>query len=129
MRLMNPVLISLALTVCLGAPVLGATIKGNVRGPDGTPFMGAFVVAENAKNKMTVNVLSDAQGRYHIYDLPAATYTVQITAIGYTSAPRAGVQLTAAQNVSIDFALQKATVRWSDLNTYQGMQLLPKTKR
>src|SRR5262249_8668019 len=108
--------------------VLGATITGNVRGPDGTPFMGAFVVAENAKNKVTVNVLSDSQGRYHIYSLPADTYTVKITVIGYTSAPRTGVQLTAAQKVSIDFALQKAIVRWSDLNTYQGIQLLPKTK-
>src|SRR5215470_8841972 len=128
MRLLNRVVVCLALTVGLGAPVLAATITGNVKGPDGMPFMGAFVVAENAKNKMTVNVLSDSQGRYHINNLPAATYTVQISVIGYTSAPRTDVQLTAGQNVSIDFALQKSAVRWSDLNTYQGIQLLPKTK-
>src|SRR5947207_10404661 len=60
--------------------------------------------------------------------MPPATYTVQINIIGYTSEPRTGVQLTREQSVSFDFALQKAMVRWSDLNTYQGLQLLPKTK-
>jgi hypothetical protein len=37
------------------------------------------------QNKMTVSVLSDAQGRYHIGNLPAATYRVQINAIGFKS--------------------------------------------
>src|SRR5882757_10960445 len=116
------------LTVGLVPSALGATITGNVTGPDGKPFMGAFVVAENVQNKMTVNVLSDQQGRYHINNLPAATYTVKITAIGYQGDPRADVQLTADQKSSFDFTLQKKMVRWGDLSTYQGRQLLPKTK-
>ena len=118
---------SVALTACLASAAWGATITGSVTGPDGKPFMGAFVVAENAQNKMTVNVLSDQQGRYHIDRLPAATYTVKITAIGYQSDPRTGVQLTDDQKTSFDFALQKSMVRWGDLTTYQGRQLLPKT--
>ena len=128
MHLMDKVLVSLALTASLVAPASAATITGNVQGPDGKPFMGAFVVAENAQNKMSVSVLSDAQGRYHIGNLPAATYTVQINAIGYSSDPRPGVQLTDDQKASFDFALQKSKARWSDLSTYQGRQLLPKTK-
>jgi virginiamycin B lyase len=132
MPLADKVLVSLALTVAVASSgfssALGATITGNVTGPDGKPFMGAFVVAENAQSKMTVNVLSDQQGRYHINNLPAATYTVKITAIGYKSDPRSGVQLTADQKASFDFALQKGMVRWGDLTTYQGRQLLPKTK-
>src|SRR6185295_15056296 len=72
--------------------------------------------------------LSDAQGRYHINNLPAATYVIRTRAIGYKSDPRNGVQLTGDQKASFDFALQKGTVSWSDLNTYQGTQLLPKTK-
>ena len=71
--LADKVLASLALTACLASSAWGATITGNVTGPDGKPFMGAFVVAENVQNKMTVNVLSDQQGRYHIGNLPAAT--------------------------------------------------------
>jgi virginiamycin B lyase len=120
-------LVFLALTVGLSTTAFGATITGSVTGPDGKPFMGAFVVAENAQNKMTVNVLSDEQGHYHINNLPAAAYTLKITAIGYKSDPRAGVQLTADQKASFDFALQKTPVRWGDLSTYQGKQLLPKT--
>ena len=77
MRLANTVLASLTLTLSLASSALGATITGSVQGPDGKSFMGAFVVAENVQNKMTVNVLSNAQGRYHIGNLPAATYTVK----------------------------------------------------
>src|SRR5262249_6780609 len=83
MGLAGRILISLAL-ISLAPAALAATITGNVQGPDGKPFMGAFVVAENTQNRMTVSVLSNAQGRYHIGNLPAATYTVQISAIGYT---------------------------------------------
>jgi len=128
MRLADKLLICIALTGSFSAPIFAATITGNVKGPDGKPFMAAFVIAENPQNKMTVNVLSDAQGRYHINNLPAATYTVRIRAIGYKSDPRNGVQLSGDQKASFDFALQKGTVRWSDLNTFQGTQLLPKTK-
>ncbi len=128
MRFTDKVLVSLALTVGLASTAFAATIAGNVQGPDGKPFMGAFVVAENTQNKMTVSVLSDAQGRYHIGNLPAATYRVRITAIGYRTDPRTDVRLAGDQKASFDFALQKTKVRWSDLNTYQGRQLLPKTK-
>lgn len=127
MRIIDRLLISLTLAVSLAPSAFAATITGSVTGPDGKPFMGAFVVAENPQTKMTVNVLSNAQGRYHIGNLPAASYTVKITAIGYTSDPRTDVRLTADQKTSFDFALTKAKVRWSDLSTYQGRQLLPKT--
>ena len=125
MRFLGKLLCSAGLAAL---PAFSATITGTVKGPDGKPFMAAFVIAENAQNKMTVNVLSDAQGRYHIANLPAADYTLRIRAIGYQSDPRAGVKLTGDQKASFDFALQKGTVRWSDLNTFQGTQLLPKTE-
>ena len=128
MRETNRALRAVLYTVALAWSVRGAAITGNVRGADSKPFMGAFVIAENAQNKMTTNVLSDERGRYSIGNLPAATYTVRIRAIGYRSDPRAGVQLSGDQKASFDFALQKEPVRWSDLNTFQGIQLLPKTK-
>jgi virginiamycin B lyase len=129
MRSIDKVLLALMLTTSVSSPGVAATITGNVKGPDGQPFMGAFVAAENVQSKMTVNVLSDAQGRYHINNLPAGNYTVAITAIGYKSDPRSGVQLAADQKAAFDFALEKSKVRWSDLTTYQGRQLLPKTEK
>ena len=124
----NRTMVVLLSAAALALPLSGATITGNVRGADGKPFMGAFVIAENTQNKMTTNVLSDERGRYYIGNLQAATYTVRIRAIGYRGDQHAGVQLSGAQKVSFDFALQKEPVRWSDLTTFQGTQLLPKTK-
>src|SRR5262245_16278913 len=114
----------ITLPVALALPCLAANITGTVKGTDGAPFMGAFIVAENTQNKMTVTVLSDDKGRYHINNLPAATYNVGITSIGFKATPKSGVALKADQKVSFDFALEKGVVRWSDLNTYQGTQLL-----
>ena len=127
MRLLDRLLLCLSF-IAVASPASAATITGTLKGPDGKPLMAAFVIAENAQNKMTVNVLSDAQGRYHINNLPGATYTVRTRAIGYQSDPRAGVQLAADQKASFDFALKPAMVHWSDLTTFQGTQLLPKTK-
>jgi Carboxypeptidase regulatory-like domain len=124
--------ILLALTASLPLAVSAAsaaTVTGSVQGPDGKPFMGAFVVAENTQNKMTVSVLSNAQGRYHIGNLPAAAYTLRIQAIGYAADPRPGVALAGDQKASFDFTLQKAKVQWIDLTTYQGRQLLPHTDK
>jgi virginiamycin B lyase len=123
------VLVSLALLASPVSTAFAASISGTVTGPDGKPFMGAFVVAENAQTKMTVNVLSNAQGRYHLGRLPDATYTVRISAIGYASDARKDVRLAGDQTASFDFALTKAKARWSDLTTYQGRQLLPKTAK
>jgi streptogramin lyase len=128
MRTRNRLLLSLSFTVCIVPSAFAASVTGQVKGPDGNPFTGAFVVAENPKTKMTVNVLSNAQGQYFIGNLPAATYTVRISAIGYSSEARTGVSLSGDQKAAFDFALQKTPVRWSDLTTYQGRQLLPKTK-
>ena len=93
--------------VLLGSVTHSATITGTVKGPDGAPFQGAFVEAQNTKTKITVIVLSDSQGHYRIEKLPAGEYRVQIRAVGYRTEPRTGVNLTADQNASFDFALQK----------------------
>jgi len=105
-----------------------ATVTGTVKGPDGSPFMGAFVQARNQQNHMSISVLSDKLGRYRIENVPAGQYQIQIRAIGYKVDPHSDVKLAAEQNVSFDFALQQGTVRWSDLNLYQGKKLMPEGK-
>ena len=59
------------LGILLASACQGATVTGTVKGPDGVPFQGAFVEARNTKMRMTVIVLSDAQGRYRLEKLPA----------------------------------------------------------
>jgi virginiamycin B lyase len=99
-----------------------------VKDPDGAPFQGAFVEARNTKMRMTVIVLSNRQGRYRLEKLPAGEYRVQINATGYRADPRAGVNLTADQNASLDFALQPGMVRWNEIHFYQAEILWPPAK-
>src|SRR5690242_18703500 len=91
-----------------------ATISGVVKDPAGAPFRGAFVHAQNVQTKITVNVLSDSQGRYRIQNLPPGEYQIRVTATGYKADPRTGVKLAAGESSSLDFALQQGTVRWAD---------------
>jgi len=113
----------------LAAPVVhSATITGTVKGPDGAAFKGAFVEAQSTQTRITVNVLSDKDGRYRVVDLPAGEYNVRVRAVGYRTDPHNGVKLTAGQSTSFDFALQSAPVRWSDLSFYQGDNLMPPGK-
>jgi hypothetical protein len=93
----------------LAPPVsFAATITGAVKGPEGQPFEGAFVAAQNTSRKIAIDVPSGKDGRYRVEKLPAGTYDLKIRAVGYKAQPKAGVSLTADQNASLDFGLQKA---------------------
>ena len=128
MRSASKLVAFLILVVVFSSLVRAATVTGNVKGPDNTPFEGAFVQAINAKTHISVSVLTDKQGRYRVENLPAGEYQVRIRAVGFTTDPRSAVNLTADQNISFEFALQKGAVRWSDLSLYQGKRLLPEGK-
>ncbi len=105
-----------------------SSISGTVKNSTGSPFRGAFVRVRNVKTTMTFNALSDSQGRYRVENIPPGDYEIRATAIGYKDDIRSSVKVNSADSQSFDFALQKGSVRWSDLNTYQGRKLLPKTK-
>ena len=133
MRPLRNLLVSAVLVILSGSfafgVAYGATVTGTVKGPDGAPFKGAFVIArQNSKNRISVTVLSDKNGHYRVADLPAATYDIRIHAIGYKGDPQNNVTLAAGQSAVHDFALQAGVVRWSDLSLWQGKQLLPKAK-
>src|SRR5207247_11439752 len=105
----------------------GSNISRTVKSFLGPPYRGALVGVRNVKTTMTFSVLADSEGRYRVPNVPPGDYEVRATAIGYKDDVRAGVTVAANNSPSLDFTLQKGRVRWSDLNTYQGRQLLPKT--
>src|ERR1700733_3898484 len=98
----------------LASVVPAATITGVVRGPDGAPFRGAKVRAQNSRTRMSIIVFSDSNGRYKAEELPAGDYNVQATAIGFASDPHSGIFLAASQNQSLDWTMQKQMVKWTD---------------
>src|SRR6266403_2198440 len=125
MRLRSKLLPLIGLIILFGPACYTATITGTVKGPDGAPFEGAFVQAQNTKTRMAFIVLTDSQGRYRVEKVPAGEYQLTSRATGYRGDPRPGVILTADQDASFDFALQKAPIRWNELSIYQAKQLLP----
>src|SRR3982074_92843 len=125
MRIQRTLLALITLLFLSGSACHAATISGTVKGPDGVPFEGAFVQAQNTKTRMSFIVLTNAQGHYRVENVPAGDYQISTKATGFRSDPRPGVSLTVDQDASFDFALQKATIRWNELSIYQAKQLLP----
>ena len=123
LALMSAAVLALVLSVTSFA--YGATISGTVKGPDGKPFKGAFVEAQDMDSRVATTVLSDKDGRYRIENLPEGQYQLLARVVGYRFEPRTGIQVAAAQNATYEIALEKGTVRWTDLSIYQGAQLLP----
>jgi virginiamycin B lyase len=125
MSLLVPASIGVAfLFVSLSHGATRGMISGTVKGPDGEPFMGAFIRAQNRKTKVTVIVLSDRQGKYRIQNLTAGEYDVWAATVGYKNKSRS-VSLITSQPVRLDLGLQSDVVRWSDLTNHQGKVLLP----
>ena len=74
--------LSLGVAALAFLPSLGhsATVTGTVKGPDGSPYRGAFVQAQNAATRIMVSVLTDKAGRYRITitdKAPAGSFTIQ----------------------------------------------------
>ncbi len=128
MKLASRVAVLFAAIFSFSPFIQSATVTGAVKSPDGTPFRGAFVQAQNSGTRVLVSVLTDKDGRYRIENLPAGKYLVQVKAVGFRVDPRRDVILSAEQNASYDFALQQGMVRWSDLSQYQGEVLFPEAK-
>ena len=102
-----------------------ATVTGIVKGPDGAPFRGAFVSAQNLATKVTVNVLTRTDGRYAIKNLPAGDYFVSSRSVGYEGTDADKMTLAADQAGVRDLGLKKGKVQWADLSLWQGRVLFP----
>jgi virginiamycin B lyase len=128
MTAFGKLLASTSIAACLASPGLAATISGKVQGADGKPVMGVFVTAENPKTNISVHVLSGADGKYLIPNLGAATYDLRIESVGWKAVLKKGIALSDNQASTTDFTVEKRPVEWSELSTWQGRQLLPKTE-
>jgi streptogramin lyase len=113
------------LIASLANAAFSGVISGTVKGPDGSAFKGAFVRAQSAKTKITVNVLTDRNGAYRIQNLDPGEYQVTVAASGFKGDPHTGVKVDGEQTTSVDIALQKGMVRWADLSIHEGQALLP----
>lgn len=64
----------------IGLPDVGASISGEVRGPDGVPLANAYVIVQSTALVEQRERLTNERGAFGFDDLPPGNYTIQVLA-------------------------------------------------
>ena len=100
-------MLALIAFLCTGAVRAADTrgvLQGVVKDASGAPVAGAFVKMKDADKRLTIMVISQAQGRYTAH-VPTGKYAVQGVGGDYQSPFSAATQVAAGQTASVDVAL------------------------
>ncbi len=80
-------------------------LHGVVKDAAGAPVAGAFVKLNNSERRLTFMVISQAQGRYSVNNLPNGKYTVQAIGGEFQSELSAPINLADTKPANVDLAL------------------------
>lgn len=80
------------------------SVQGVVKNASGQALTGAYVKVFNPERRLTFMVVSEAQGRYAMSNLPAGQYTVQGIGAGFQSKPTP-IALTNGKPANADLSL------------------------
>lgn len=83
-------------------------LQGVVKDAAGAPVAGAFVKMRNDERRLTFMIVSQAQGRYSLRNLPAGKYTVQAIGGERQSEWSAPLDLATGKPATMDLALTSA---------------------
>ncbi len=104
-------LIALALAACLGS--FGQSVSGDLIGTifdaSGATIPNATIVAKNDATGVETTTKSAATGEYHLANLPAGTYTITVTAPGFTKAQLRAVAIALSKTTTTNFRLDVGT--------------------
>jgi hypothetical protein len=106
---------SLLLITLLSVPLLvayaaGGRIEGKITDPKGAAVPEATVVVTNEATKQDFTVVTDAQGRYKVENLPPGIYNIRVSVKGFTDGRREQISVKDDGAVSIDLSLEIAPV-------------------
>ena len=104
------------LVCALGAPVLhsqvvSGTIAGTVMDQGGAVVPEAKVMLVNQGTSFTRVVTTNAEGQYSAPSVPTGEYTITVEHPGFQRLRRGGVQLTAADQLTVDLQLSLGDVQ------------------
>ena len=88
----------------------GGRIEGKVTNPKGAVVVGAIVTVAGPAGDQTLTAVTDGDGRYEIEGLKAGTYTVTISARGFSNARREDVKIEEGAVATFDATLEIAPI-------------------
>ncbi|MFN0171861.1 MAG: carboxypeptidase regulatory-like domain-containing protein [Bryobacteraceae bacterium] len=107
---------AICLSLCT-APLSGqqesASITGQITDASGGVVPGAVVTIRNQASGISFVSTSDADGFYRAPQLRPAVYTLSVTAAGFSTAVREGIEARVNDRLRVDLALQTGTVNES----------------
>ncbi|MGH9354052.1 MAG: carboxypeptidase-like regulatory domain-containing protein, partial [Terriglobia bacterium] len=89
----------------LDAQVLYGSMSGTVTDQSGAVVPGAAITIINENTHLTRNTTTGTAGDYRVIDLPAGTYTLTVTAKGFKTVSKTGIEISigsvSGQNISL----------------------------
>ncbi len=90
----------------LRAQVTGATLVGKVTDPTGSMIANAQVQLVRDSTETRHEVSTNGEGSYTVPNLEPGTYTITVSATGFSKQVTKGITLEVGQNVEEDFSLR-----------------------
>ncbi|HEY6293376.1 MAG TPA: TonB-dependent receptor [Terriglobia bacterium] len=94
----------------------GGSVSGHLRGPGGISVPGATVVLVDAQTGARKMTWSDESGNYTLAGVPAGTYRLEVSLVGFNTDVREPIPVTASPPLKVNVALRLA----SPAETAQG---------
>src|SRR5438034_1887311 len=97
-------------TIPLSAQQESASITGQVTDSSGAVVPGARVTIRNQASGALFNSVSDSDGFYRAPQLRPGVYTISVTASGFSTAVREGIEARVNDRLRVDMPMQVGTV-------------------
>ena len=88
----------------------GGRIEGKVTDPKGAIIVGATVIVTDPETNKSFTAITDQQGHYKIEGLPAQTYSLVVSAPGFSETHRHSVKVEDGAVATVDLSLDIAPV-------------------
>jgi hypothetical protein len=105
--------------------VTGAAIQGRILATDSTGIEDATILVTNTADGARSQTTSRTKGRYYLEQLTiGGPYIIEVRAVGFAPAQRAGVFLALGQRLTADFTLSPAVYELPEIGVAVGVDPL-----